>query len=79
MCLAYLILPLLSIGEGMINSAWIDERIMHMKAHLRYPDGVEVELAKRMSFEELANLVQFPHIRQTHEKLPLNFLCILLK
>ena len=50
-----------------------------MKAYLRYPDGVEVELAKRMSFEELANLVQFPHIRQTHEKLPLNFLCILLK
>lgn len=55
------------------------DRRARMKAYLRYPDGVEVELAKRMSFEELANLVQFPHIRQTHEKLPLNFLCILLK
>ena len=44
-----------------------------------YPDGVEVELAKRMSCEELANLGHIPHIRQTHANFALNFFCLLLK
>ena len=65
----------------MINSAWIEERSRRAYEGLliRYPYGVEVELAKRMNCEELANLVHIPHIRQTHANFPLNFLCLLLK
>ena len=35
-----------------------------MKAYLRYPDGVEVKLAIRMSCEELANLAHIPQLTQ---------------